>query len=152
MEKRCVKCKKIKDTIYFSKNNFTKDGFQAWCKECTKKRYDEWVKQNQDRNRFLGKRWREAHPENFIEWKQENKERFHEWYRKHKADFPEKWQARLALSRAIKNGTLKPAKTLKCVRCGKQAKHWHHHKGYDKKHWLDVIPVCVPCHGILDGK
>ena len=43
------------------------------------------------------------------------------------------------------------AKTLQCS-CGQQAKHYHHHKGYTKKHWLDVIPVCTKCHSIIHLK
>lgn len=29
---------------------------------------------------------------------------------------------------------------------------WHHHKGYKKKHWLDVIPLCDTHHGLVGRK
>jgi hypothetical protein len=46
----------------------------------------------------------------------------------------------------IKQGKLPPVTTLACVKCGKQAKHYHHHKGYAPEHKVDVIPLCVLCH------
>lgn len=39
-----------------------------------------------------------------------------------------------------------PASKKLCVHCGSQAHGWHHHKGYDWEHRLDVIPLCWPCH------
>lgn len=43
----------------------------------------------------------------------------------------------------------KPAH-LFCALCGKQAANYHHYLGYEREHWFDVIPVCVPCHAIAD--
>jgi len=57
-----------------------------------------------------------------------------------------KFQAREAVRHAVRGGKLPRADALKCS-CGNQAKHYHHHNGYDKAHWLDVVPICVPCHG-----
>lgn len=54
--------------------------------------------------------------------------------------------AHMAILRAVKQG-MKPATAFICADCGKeQAEEYHHHKGYDKEHWLDVIPLCLPCH------
>ena len=49
----------------------------------------------------------------------------------------------------------KPAE-CRCGRCPRHclcagdvfdpAKHYHHYKGYDPEHWLDVEPLCLSCH------
>ena len=64
---------------------------------------------------------------------------------------PEKHRAQNAVAYAIKDGKLPQAKSRKCSICKvKQAMDYHHYLGYDKVHWLDVIPVCRKCHKILD--
>ena len=45
----------------------------------------------------------------------------------------------------VRSGKKPPARTLKCRQCGKQAEEYHHHKGYAKEHWEDVIPLCRSC-------
>ena len=49
------------------------------------------------------------------------------------------------ISNAIQNGKIQKPSFYKCI-CGKQAEQYHHHKGYEPEHWLDVIPVCKKCH------
>lgn len=48
---------------------------------------------------------------------------------------------------AIRNGKLPRVATQTCIICGNRANEYHHHKGYAKKNWLDVVPVCHSCHG-----
>lgn len=50
------------------------------------------------------------------------------------------------VSQAIKKGELKKLSDCKCVECGNGATEYHHYIGYQKKNWLDVVPVCKPCH------
>lgn len=59
---------------------------------------------------------------------------------------PERKKARSAVESAVRTGRLPRPDTLQCHYCPKQAKEWHHHKGYEPKHWLDVVPICIPCH------
>jgi hypothetical protein len=33
-QKKCTKCNKIKDLLFFGKNRSHKDGLQVWCKKC----------------------------------------------------------------------------------------------------------------------
>jgi hypothetical protein len=56
-----------------------------------------------------------------------------------------KTKARQAVNGEVQAGRLPRIRTQKCA-CGSMAMFYHHHKGYDKKHWLDVIPVCGECH------
>ena len=48
----------------------------------------------------------------------------------------------------VRSGKKPPARTLKCRQCGKQAEEYHHHKGYAKENWGDVIPLCRSCQNI----
>jgi len=64
---------------------------------------------------------------------------------KQKAKYPEQIKARNAVNHAIAAGKLPHPDTLQCS-CGEQAKHYHHHKGYEPEHWLDVVPACLECH------
>ena len=45
----------------------------------------------------------------------------------------------------LAEGIPKP-RELKCVICNNQAKTYHHYKGYEKKNWLDILPLCYDCH------
>lgn len=62
---------------------------------------------------------------------------------------PLHWGARSAVWRAKRSGKLEPTRYCEIQGClvraydGLQA---HHHKGYDKKHWLDVVWLCPKHH------
>lgn len=43
-------------------------------------------------------------------------------------------------------GSLPKASACQCAICGQAAHHYHHYLGYEPEHWLDVIPLCRPCH------
>lgn len=45
MTKKCSRCREKKDTSSFTINRLTKDGFQAWCKDCTRDYQRERAKQ-----------------------------------------------------------------------------------------------------------
>ena len=68
---------------------------------------------------------------------------------KNKQEHPERYAARNEVTKATMSGKIPYPYTLKCVKCGKQAKQYHHYLGYLKKHWLDVDPVCIKCHNII---
>lgn len=57
-----------------------------------------------------------------------------------------------AVQDAIRHGDLPKAQALKCAMCGKPAYDYHHHRGYDEAHHLDVIPLCRKCHVRLHTK
>lgn len=68
--------------------------------------------------------------------------------RRRKAD-PAKREQLLAwncISKLIYRGKMPPASSLQCVSCNGPADHYHHHRGYDKKHREDVVPICRTCH------
>jgi hypothetical protein len=51
-----------------------------------------------------------------------------------------------AIRWAVKRGRLAPASSQVCMDCGAAARHYHHHLGYDRSHWLDVVALCARCH------
>lgn len=55
-------------------------------------------------------------------------------------------QAGHAVEAALRTGRI--AKGKKCAACGtsKRRLEGHHHKGYERKYWLEVIWLCPPCH------
>lgn len=55
-------------------------------------------------------------------------------------------KARSAVSGATRYGRLPRASTMTCSLCGTSAQEYHHHRGYEQEHWLDVEPVCIRCH------
>ncbi len=65
---------------------------------------------------------------------------------------PEQRKAGHTIMTAIRANRLTHPDTLSCYYCPAQAKEYHHNKGYAKKHWLDVVPVCQRCHTKVDKK
>ncbi|HSZ58508.1 MAG TPA: hypothetical protein VK797_22770 [Tepidisphaeraceae bacterium] len=58
--------------------------------------------------------------------------------------------ARYHVANALRDGRLQ--KPERCQRCGKRRRLTaHHHKGYARKHRLDVRWLCNGCHKIEDG-
>lgn len=53
-----------------------------------------------------------------------------------------------AVNAAVRRGRVQ--KPQSCIHCGKvtpsRQLHGHHHNGYDKEHWLDVVWLCRDCH------
>jgi hypothetical protein len=134
-EKMCGKCKKIKPlSDFFLKTKQSKDKYQYQCKECCKKQGEKY---RQEHNEDINKHQREIY--NTVLGKEIYK-------RKHEKCI-EKRKAQYAVQGAVRSNKIQPAKNYICVVCNtNQAKDWHHHKGYDKENWLDVIPVCGKCH------
>lgn len=65
---------------------------------------------------------------------------------------PNKRKARNAIHRAISEGRMFKADCYGCRYCWRLADTWHHHLGYEREHWFDVIPVCFKHHGNLHKK
>lgn len=57
--------------------------------------------------------------------------------------------ARRSVRAEIDAGRLAKVTTVGCHFCAGIAEQYHHAKGYAKKNWLIVMPVCNECHMIL---
>lgn len=65
--------------------------------------------------------------------------------RRYRRKFPERSSARWAVYRAVRTGML--TRPRHCSKCGRECKpNGHHHRGYAKEFWLDVIWLCMECH------
>lgn len=64
-------------------------------------------------------------------------------YERRRSGQPQR-KAKNAVAYAVRMGRMPSIKTLSCE-CGQPAKHYHH-PSYARERWLDVIPVCIPCH------
>lgn len=128
----------------FYKNAHSLGGFHSNCKDC--------------KNRHVRARYH-SDPEvkaavltktKAYRQSERGKEVMKKSYQKHAQSHPERVKARIAVRGKvvnIKTGNGLPHPTeLNCAECGKQAQEYHHHNGYDKEHWLDVIPLCAACH------
>lgn len=120
----CRRAGKLLNLSEFHKDRYKPDGHLPQCKECANNRYAEY------RSTPKGREQR-------SKWSAE--------YKKKNSDAPQ-FKARYAVNLAIQRGTLIKPTNLLCIDCGCQAKEYHHHLGYSEEHYLDVVPVCIPCH------
>ena len=60
----------------------------------------------------------------------------------------QKDRASSAVSNATASGKLPRANALSCQECGDPAEQYHH-PSYESNKWLDVVPLCRPCHARL---
>jgi hypothetical protein len=153
MTKTCTKCGCKKPMGGFHRNRTRRDGFTEVCKECAKQASRQWYQNNKERALETGKKWARNNREksNTIKraWMNRNPDRIKVYNKRWKARSPKnllREKINEALRTAIRHGTLPPIKKRYCIVCGVRADDYHHHLGYDEKHWLDVVPVCRPCH------
>ena len=153
--KRCSSCNLCKTLDNFNKNRSTKDGYQRQCKSCRKiscKKYRKSVKgiktikeycltdEYQKNNKSYQKRYYESKKGRLV-----NQKRRIAWIKNH----PKEKRAMNAINHAIEAGKILPARNHRCKLCKRQAQCYHHFRGYNKRHWFDVVPVCGRCHRLI---
>ena len=122
----------------------------------TSNEYKEWrrIWKKTEVGKRVNKRYTqsEGYKKYIKEYRQENYDRHKEYQKKSDEKYRTnpanklKISARKAVWYAVKVGKLAHISTLKCFNCLSPATAYHHHKGYDKEHWLDVVPICRMCH------
>jgi len=137
--KRCCKCKEIKPLSEFSKDQSSKDCYQPHCKIC-RKQY-----RQSEKGKASHKRYNQSKKGKACQKRYANSKKGKATVLAYTVRYPERIKARQVVNAAIKEDRLPRPDSLQCS-CSKQAAHYHHHKGYEPKHWLDVIPVCFDCH------
>lgn len=133
--KRCSQCKQNKPLSEFSKNRSTKDGLQDWCKSCLKA-YQQTDKGKAVYSKAAAKYYRTPN----------GKATIYKANAKYRACHIIITKADWAVNSEVRAGRMPRPDTLFCHYCSKPAKHYHHYKGYEPKHWLDVVPTCRKCH------
>lgn len=163
--KQCGHCEEWKPETEFNKNRAKPDGLQGYCRKCQRasgRKYAASEKGRETRQTYLatpeGKemrrktqaRYNRSHKNKRCQRRynrsEKGKAKTRRADRRMKAKYPARYKARKAVNHAVENGDLPAIATRHCAKCGDQAKEYHHHKGYSKEHWLDVIPVCYACH------
>lgn len=66
---------------------------------------------------------------------------------KYRQKNPDSARAQQSVKKAIEHHKLPHPTTLACAYCGQPADQYHHHMGYAREHWRDVVPICAKCHG-----
>jgi len=137
ISKCCTKCKKKKPVFEFHKDRSTKDGLLRWCKSC-QKAYCQTDKGKAVNHKATAKYLKTP----------KGKATMKRFYTRN----PNYAKATNAVNHAIRDGKLPRPDSLLCHYCPKPAKQYHHWKGYEPEHWLDVLPVCRDCHKELHKK
>ena len=162
--KICPICKTDKPLSEFGVQRSKPDGRTPQCRECRRQigktyRSSEGGKRAA-RAYFLNNKERcygyTNKRVNTAAWREE--QRRYRQSDKGKAMFRRRFQnsrnkcyARNAVNAAVKQGSIPSPKTLPCCECGQKAREYHHHKGYDRANWLNVVAVCKKCHILLDS-
>lgn len=176
--KRCSKCGQDKPRAAFFARKKNPDGLEGQCRECRIAARRAWRHSPKGRPKYLAAcKRRQINTKYKAKRNARARERYHTEpnYRarilgecldaeravarkavikraraKYDAANPEKNRARRATRYAVSTGRIPKASTLPCIRCGKPAQEYHHHRGYDAAHRLDVVPVCKTCHEAID--
>lgn len=153
--KTCFKCGELKCLTLYYKHAQMADGHLNKCKECTKKDVREYRVENldkvmaYDRNRPNKDERRESNNKrNLSKYKncEEYRVRVLQSRSEHSKRNPHKKYAANAVNNAIRDGKITRPDT--CTHCGdKGIPIEGHHWSYLEENWLDVIWLCIPCHG-----
>ena len=134
MEKKCFKCREIKDLSEFYKHKKMKDGHVNKCKTCNKKDVSKNYRANighykeYDRSREATDKRKAEKKAAGIEWKKRN---------------PIKRMANIVVGNAVRDGRLEKPKD--CEDCGSIPNRLHgHHDDY--AFVLQVRWLCPGCH------
>ena len=136
MLKRCSLCGTDRKLFDFYKDKSKKSGVKSECNPCSRERSRAFHKTNPDyakenAHKYKGKyckaKYKESNLASVVAYQERN---------------PIKVKARLAVSKAVKEGTLD--KPSLCEQCDSEASLDGHHDDYSKV--LDVRWLCKPCH------
>lgn len=132
ISKRCWKCKSVKLLSEFYRDSHTGDGHTSRCKVCvlTHQRQYQQTEKGKEVNRAAVARYGRTEKGKEIRQTEKGKLRL---------------KARQAVAYVVATGKMPRARTLQCTYCDKPAKEYHHHHGYEKPFWLDVVPACFDC-------
>jgi hypothetical protein len=167
--KVCFICKQELPLSSYSKNKKSKDGLFSYCKPCARVRQKQWRESNIETRKDYMRQWHKENLEHETAYKRtkyqtdpEYRQKVLDWqkvyrqtaearkvhyeYKKRRGFANDETRAHTTVNRAVRRGLLPKASTQVCSVCGGKADHWHHHVGYEREHWLDVVAVCAPCH------
>lgn len=112
-----------------------------------------WVAAHRERSNEIKRKYALTHPDRYAECQRRynatHPEVRLEIKRRHNAAYPEQHRAQNAVNKAVRFGKL--IRPNVCSRCGSVSSiHAHHHLGYAREHYLDVVWLCTKCHPRAD--
>ena len=139
MSKRCSICGVVKEDHEFSPRPSTKCGLQSHCKACHNARQrDTYHNGGADAKRAY-----------YVEHREEKLPKMRGKSGPNRGYDSAKGPAHRAVQRALARGAL--VRSPRCEECGAETQtEAHHHHGYDKTHYLDVVWLCRDCHNRAD--
>lgn len=143
--KPCYICNQTKALSEYYKSRQSKDGHMDKCKTCCAiyQRIYRRTEQGIEVGRKYGRKYRQTKRGKAVK---------HQINKRFCLNHPEQIKAQYEVSHAVRKGALPHPQTLLCHYCPAQAEQYHHHRGYAKKHWLDVVSICVKCHRNIHRK
>lgn len=164
--KYCSRCGQTKNITEFCKDRQTKSGLACYCRACHKMRAAKYLAKpltKLHRKRY-SKTYYHRNRAKIIEQTQEYhktpkgkevarlayakwqaSEHGRHWRKAWCKSHPDIVRAAWALKCAIRTGKI--ARSMYCQSCNSPCRtDAHHHKGYAKEHWLDIIWLCRRCH------
>lgn len=103
-----------------------------------------------EKNRRYREKNREKMDAASREWIARNRERYNHLQRQYRLRHVDRIKARSAIGRAIRDGKIN--RGSHCHYCGNESvTQAHHHNGYSREFWLDVIWLCRKCHRVADN-
>lgn len=154
-KKFCPACGEMKSIEEFGILRSSIDGLSYNCKECLRARVKKWLDNPENRKKHNRKAaiYRRTERGKATKKKYYHSEKGQEAYKRYNQETKRK-KAREAVNHAVEEGKLPRVDTQKCSMGDGDCEgriEYHHHKGYNKNHWLDVIPLCRKHHCIIDG-
>ena len=148
--KHCTVCKVWKPKTMFGTETNRWDNLSPRCLECARARY---IRRQRGPSPLRGKPLSdETRKKLSVAHKGKRNHRWKGGVSRKRVDPPEVTLAKRAVNHAVEAGRLAVVKTLPCIICGGKARHYHHHRGYGRTHWLDVQAVCTKCHREIHAK
>lgn len=150
--KVCTRCNKAKPLSDYYKDKRCKDGCRSECKICVIRITKEYNQTEQGRkvHHKAVFRYDQSEKGKAAQKRRRQTEKYKATQKRYRERYqircPERLKAKDAVNYAIRVGKLARPNSLLCHYCPKPAQQYHHWQGYDPKHWLDVIPVCIGCH------
>ncbi len=133
--KRCSFCKQSKTLSEFHYAAKSKLKRQSICKKCNREYQRKYMRKyhKTQKGREIANRYRKSEKGLCVSRQAYKRNRI-------------KKIASATVRGKVRNGKMPHAKSFTCNYCPNQASEYHHHKGYKRENWLDVIPICIPCH------
>ncbi len=135
--KLCPSCGEEKELSEYHKDRTKKHSVTTLCKNC---RVPVCKKYNETNREKISK--------NFKAWRKTESGKKSQLVRNKRyiKKYPKRYKAQRFIIYCVVRGVLLPASKKKCEHCGEQAEHYHHYNGYEPINYLDIIPLCMPCH------